>query len=141
MPAPYSDDFREKAVAAVDRGEKKSHVCRMLNISRNTLNLWLKAREERGSVGAKRNYRRGPLPKIPDLENFRAFARENGHLTQEGMAQRWKERISGVTIGKALKRLGFTRKKKLTGTGKGTRKSGLNFSNLSVTAPDKDSFI
>lgn len=139
MPAPYSDDFREKAVAAVDRGEKKSHVCRTLNISRNTLNLWLKARAERGTVAAKRNYARGPLPKIQALEEFRAFARENGHLTQEGMAQRWKEKISRVSIGKALKRIGFTRKKKLTGTGKGTRKSGLNFSNLSVARPDRDS--
>ena len=55
MPSPYSDDFRAKAVAAVDRGEKKSQVCRMLQISRNTLDLWLKAREQRGTFKAKRN--------------------------------------------------------------------------------------
>ena len=37
MPAPYSDDFREKAIEAVQRGERKTDGSRMLNISRNTL--------------------------------------------------------------------------------------------------------
>jgi len=41
MASPYSDDFREKAVLAVERGEKKSQVCKLLSISRNTLDLWL----------------------------------------------------------------------------------------------------
>lgn len=36
MPAPYSKDPREKAVSAVEKGEKKSHGCRTLNIGRNT---------------------------------------------------------------------------------------------------------
>lgn len=113
MPAPYSDDFREKALAAVDRGEKKTQVCRILQISRNTLDLWLKARQERGTFKAKRNYKRGPQPKIKDLEEFRKFAQEHGGETQKQMAQKWSEKISPITIGKALKRIGFTRKKNL----------------------------
>ena len=43
MAAPNSDDLRQKAVSAVERGEKKSHVCRTLNISRNTLDLLQKS--------------------------------------------------------------------------------------------------
>jgi hypothetical protein len=39
MPAPYSYDLRTKAIEAVQRGERKSAVCRMLQISRNTLAL------------------------------------------------------------------------------------------------------
>ena len=115
MPSPYSDDFREKAIAAVDRGEKKSHICRMLGISRNTLDLWLKARAETGSFKAKRNYSRGPAPKIKNLEEFSKFACINGGKTQQQMAERWPEKISRITIGKALKRIGFTRKKKTYG--------------------------
>lgn len=38
MPAPYSLDLRQKALAAVDRGEKKSHVSRFFKI-----NGWLVA--------------------------------------------------------------------------------------------------
>ncbi|MDY6901986.1 MAG: helix-turn-helix domain-containing protein [Cyanobacteriota bacterium] len=64
LPSPYSDDLREKAITCLDRGEKKSHVCQMLQISRNTLDLWLKARAETGSFKAKRNYSRGSAPQI-----------------------------------------------------------------------------
>lgn len=32
MPAPYSKDLRQKVIAAVERGERKSDVSRMLNI-------------------------------------------------------------------------------------------------------------
>jgi transposase len=81
MTAAYSIDLRKKAVSAVDRGEKKSHVCRTLNISRNTLDQWLKRREEKGSL-APEEYQRGPKPKIDDLEAFKAFAETHGHLTQ-----------------------------------------------------------
>ncbi len=111
MASPSSDDLRQKAVDAVDRGERKSQVCRMLNISRNTLDLWLKRRQETGTVGAIRDYRRGPQPKIADLDKFREFAQQHGHLTQQDMAAQWSQPISDRTIGQALQRLGFTRKK------------------------------
>jgi transposase len=51
MASPYSDDLRQKAVDTVDRGERKSQVCRMLNISRDTLDLWLKRRQDTGAIG------------------------------------------------------------------------------------------
>jgi transposase len=111
MASPYSDDLRQKAVDAVDRGERKSQVCRMLKISRNTLDLWLKRRQQTGEVGAIRHYRRGPQPKIADLDAFRDFAELHGQLTQQDMAVQWCEPISDRTISKALKQIGFTRKK------------------------------
>ena len=121
MPTPHSDDLRQKALAAVDRGEGKSQVSRMFTISRNTLDLWLKRREATGSPSAIRHYQRGPNPKIENLEQFRVFAQAHGHLTQQAMAQQWQGDISDRTIGKALKRLGFTRKKRLMATENGTK--------------------
>ncbi len=56
MPAPYSDDLRTKAIAAVKGGERKTNVSRMLNISRNTLDLWLKREVQTGSARAINNY-------------------------------------------------------------------------------------
>lgn len=126
MAVPYSQDFREKAIAAVERGEKKSQLCKILQISRNTLDLWLKAKAETGTVKAK-EYRRGPEPKIKDLEEFRQFAKANGGKTLAEMARGWKEEISAPTIGKALQRIGFTRKKKLTDIRKEMRKKEKNF--------------
>ena len=83
----------------------------MLKISRNPLELWLKARAETGSFQAKRNYSRGLATKIQNLEEFHQFAQKNGGRTQEEMAERCPEKISRITISKALKRIGFTRKK------------------------------
>ena len=115
MPAPYSVDLRVKAVAAVDRGEPKSRVARVFQISRNTLDLWLRRREQTGSVEPVRDVVRGPQPKIADLEAFHTFAEQHGHLTQAEMAEQWPEPISADTIGAALKKIGFTRKKKTFG--------------------------
>ncbi|MEP0921360.1 IS630 transposase-related protein [Leptolyngbya sp. ST-U4] len=112
MPSPYSDDLRQKVLDAIDIGYCKTHVSRLFNISRNTIDLWLKRREETGSVSAIRAYRRGPQGKIADLEQFRTFASEHGHLTQKGMAAQWHESISDHTISKALRRIGFIRKKR-----------------------------
>lgn len=83
MPAPYSDDLRQKVLNAIDSGNRKSQVSGMFNISRNPIDLWLKQREATGSVTAKRQDRRGPQPKITDLEQLRAFAQKYGHLTQK----------------------------------------------------------
>lgn len=118
MPAPYSIDLREKAVNAVEKGERKSHVCRTLNISRNSLDLWIKKKKETGSVAPVTNYHRGLKPKIDDLEKFKEFAEENGHLTQKKMAEKWPQQISRTRIGKALKKINFTRKKNLQLQGK-----------------------
>lgn len=125
MPGPYSDDLRLKALACVDRGVPKSQVSRLFNLSRNTLDLWLKRRAQTGFVSATRVYPRGPQPKIADREAFRAFAEAHGHLTQQPMATQWRQQggepVSDRTIGKALKRIGFTRKKRLTATANATK--------------------
>jgi len=73
MPAPYSDDLRQKVLDALDNGQRKSDISRVFNISRNTIDLWLKRRAENGSANAIRNYLRGPEPKIKDLEQLRPF--------------------------------------------------------------------
>lgn len=113
MPKPYSYDIRQKAINAVDKGNRKSDVCRMFNISRNTLYLWLKLREETGDFASVTDYQRGPEPKINDLKAFSDFAQDNGHLTQSKMALKWHEPVSKTRIGQALKRIGFSRQKKL----------------------------
>lgn len=113
MATSYPIELRQKAVAAINRGEKKSQVSRVFGISRNTLDQWLYWRAETGSLAPKRRSRLGPDPKIADLEAFRCFAEQRGHLTQQQMADEWPEPISNRTLGKALKAIRFTRKKDL----------------------------
>ncbi len=114
MPAPYSLDLRQKAVEAVDRGKRKSHVCKTLNISRNTLDLWLKRRAATGSVAPETPKRRGPSPKIDDLAAFESFVKTHGHLTQQEMAEQWPTPVSRTLIGQALRKINVTRKKNVS---------------------------
>ncbi|WP_041763184.1 IS630 transposase-related protein [[Leptolyngbya] sp. PCC 7376] len=111
MPAAYSLDLRTKAVAAVDQGQRKSHICRTFNITRNTLDLWLKRRATTGSLTPKMEYHHGPRLKIDDLKAFCIFAQKYSHLTRKEMAQLWPTSVSTTTIGIALRSQNVTRKK------------------------------
>ena len=68
MPAPYNYDLRKKAIEAVKRGERKIDVSEMFNISRNTLDLWLKREEQTGDYQAITNYQQGCREKITDWD-------------------------------------------------------------------------
>ena len=104
MPAPLSLDLRTKVIEAIDRGMKKTQASKIFNISRNTIDLWLKRREKTGSYQAKQQYQKGYGAKIPDLEKFKEFAQNNGHLTQKEMAEVWEFNISEVAIARAATR-------------------------------------
>ncbi len=112
MPAPYSKDLRQKAIAAVERGERKSDVSRMLNISRNTLALWLKRKEQTGNCQAITHYQQGNRHKITDWQRFDQFAGQHGGKTQGQMALLWGEGVSQQNISDALRKLGLSRKKR-----------------------------
>ena len=113
MPTAYSYDLRIKVIKAIDGGMKKNQASKIINLSRNTINLWMKRREETGDVRAKVGYQQGYGTKIKDLEKFREFVTRQGSKTQQEMAEAWSGEISDRTLGKALKKIGFTRKKNL----------------------------
>ena len=113
MPASYSYDLRTKVINAIDDGMGKTQASRLFQISRNTIELWLKKREKTGDYRAEVGYQQGYKSKISDLEKFREFAKANGNLTQKEMAEKWSGQVSDRTIGKALKKIGYTRKKNL----------------------------
>ena len=126
MPAPYSYDLRQKAIAAVKRGERKVAVSEMFNISRNTLDLWLNREAQTGDFEAVTNYQQGSRAKIIDWERFRAFAEQHGGKTQAQMAKLWGDQVTQQNISDALNKIGLSRKKKLTGTGNEMTSSGKN---------------
>lgn len=123
MPAPYSYDLRQKAIEAVKSGERKSDVCRMFNISRNTLDLWLKREAESGDYQAIRHFQKGYQHKITDWERFEEFIQKHGGKTQREMAKLWGENVTQQNISDALMKLGVSRKKRLTDTENGMNRS------------------
>ncbi|MEH1889478.1 MAG: IS630 transposase-related protein [Nostoc sp.] len=124
MPKPYSYDFRQKVLQAIELdGLKTSVASELFNISRNTINLWLQRKAETGDVLPLPNHPPGNNHKITDWDEFRAFAKSHGDKTQVEMAQLWEGDISDAcgeqrfrTISRGLKKIGFTPKKRPTAT-------------------------
>lgn len=120
MGAPYSEDLRLRVLAALDEGSSKTKVHRQFKISRSTVDDWLKLRERTGKVGAKTAYYRGRPPVLDDTIEVRTFIEAQQHRTLTEMAAAWQQ-AQGVTLSTmafsgALKRLGYTRKKRATVT-------------------------
>jgi transposase len=112
MPAPYSYDLRQKSIDAVKRGERKIEVCRMLKISRNTLDLWLQRAEQTGDCRAITRYQKGNRHKITDWNRFCEFAQQHGGKTQAQMASLWGDNVTQQDISRALDKIGLSRKKR-----------------------------
>ena len=115
MAQAYSYDLRQKVIQAIELdGWKKSEAAEILQISRNTIDLWLKRREETGDYQPGSNRPHHIQAKITDWKQFKEFVQRHGDKTQAEMALLWHEPISARTISRGLKKIGFTRKKRAT---------------------------
>ena len=126
----YSVDLRERAIELVDSGKKKSAVARLLKLSRRVIYLWLELREETGNLNPKSGYQKGHSHRINDWKLFEKFAHQNKDSTTEQMAKKWTELTGQPTsdsvIGRGLKKIGFTFKKKRFTIWKQTKKRELS---------------
>ena len=113
MAKAYSYDLRQKVIPAIELdGWKKSEAAKIFQISRNTIDLWLKRREETGDYQPGSNRPDHIQAKITDSKQFQEFVQRYGDKTQAEMALLWPEPISARTISRGLKKIGFTRKKR-----------------------------
>jgi transposase len=92
-------------------GMKKSEASQLFNISRNTIDLWLKRPTERGNYQALPNLPPGNNNKIVDWEKFRDFAKIHGDKTQVEMAKLWSGEISDRISSRDEQKIGLTRQK------------------------------
>lgn len=122
MAKPYSNDLREKALAALENKQVKE-VSETFGVHRDTLRRWKNQFKATGSCEAKQGYQDGYGHKISDWEAFCEFAETHGDKTQAQMAQSWPSKISQQTMSRALKTIGFTRKKRRTRTKNGSLRS------------------
>ena len=95
MPKPYSYDLRKKVIQAIELdGMRKSEAAQVFQISRNTINLWLRRKATTRDYQALPNQPPGNGHKITDWEKFGKFVGVNGDKTQVEMAKLWSEEIS-----------------------------------------------
>lgn len=111
MPFSYSADLRQKVLNAIDNGMRPSEASRVFQLSRNTINLWRRQFEQKGTLTPE-------PPKTPPRaraqirdEDFTAFVDSHRDWTLKQFAAQFG--VTFQTISKYLKRLGYTRKKNL----------------------------
>jgi transposase len=125
MPKPYSVDLRERAIALIDAGQKVSQVAELFLVAPNTVRNWLILRKETKGLFPKEGYQKGHSHKIIDLETFKKFADAHSGETLEMMAQALGN-TSDTTVGRMMKKIGYTRKKRHLDIKKGMKKSVSN---------------
>ena len=114
----YSQDLREKLLAAVDRGMPRKEASGAFGISPATLKRWLRRRRETGSAAPRR--RPGMRPRVgATAEERRALwhqLEEEPEATLEEHRGLWERshgvRVSVATMSRAIRRLGWTYKQR-----------------------------
>ena len=117
MPRPYSGDLRRRVVAAVlEGGQRRGSVARRFAVGRSTVYRWVEAAREEGRLEAKPMCG-GPKPTIrgEGEDALKQLVATDNHLTlaeyRDRLAEAAGVRVHPWTLGRALKRLGLTRKK------------------------------
>ena len=122
MGKAYSVDLRLRVLRAIDDGMSKMQAHQTFQISRSTIDDWLRLREKTGSVQVCVGQRRGGWA-LGDQAGFAAFVMRQQHSTLEQMRQAWREEtqqsLSTMSFSRALRHGGYTRKKRAISIGNG----------------------
>lgn len=121
-----SKDLRDRVVRARLSGMRVKDIAQQFSVSPSSIRRWVKRYEETGGVEAKK---RGGAKssKIRDMKKFEVFAKAHAHCTLKQMQAKWEDEVSEMTISRALKRLGWTRKKSRPTTANATSGSAKSF--------------
>src|ERR1700730_3021392 len=111
----YSLDLRERVLRAVDQGESRSEIVRMLGVSLATIKRYVKQRRETGNVRPKaipgRTARKGAALQAGLVAQLQAHP----DVSLETHCQLWESEhgmgVSTSTMSRLIQRLGWTRKK------------------------------
>ena len=114
MPASYSQDLRERVLAAADRGMRTKQIAEVFAVSPAWVRRLKQRRRETGETGPRRRGSRG-VPRI-DRDMLASLVAEQPDATGPELRDRLAERTGVVVTDSAiymtLKKLGFTFKKR-----------------------------
>ena len=112
----YSQDLRERVLRAVDQGYLRTEIIKLFGVSRATIKRYLKQRRETGAVHVKAIPGRPPKKFAPLQAHLVAQLLAHPDATLEAHCQLWQEQqgvqVSTSTMSRAIKRVGWTRKKR-----------------------------
>lgn len=126
----YAQDLREHILRAVDHGYSRAEIVQMFGISLSTLKRYMKQRRDEGHVQPK------AIPGRPARKRAQVEAgmllqlQTHPDATLEQHCAMWEqtrgEHVSRWTMSRAIKRLGWTRKKSRLGQRSATKRNGLH---------------
>ncbi|HEX4203043.1 MAG TPA: IS630 family transposase [Ktedonobacteraceae bacterium] len=115
----YSSDLRERVVKAVDQGCKRAEIIKLFGVSRATIKRYLKLRRETGQVSRKPIPGRPPKKRAALQAGLVVQLEAYPDATLEMHCQFWEQtshmHVSPSTMSLAIRRMGWTRKKKTVG--------------------------
>jgi transposase len=126
----YSQDLRERVLRAVDQGMPHSEIVHVLGVSAATIGRYLKQQREQGHVRPQAIPGR-PAKKIQALqlglqEQLKAFPDATLAQHSEYWEQKQGMHVSRWSMSRALKRMGWTRKKRQWAPPSATKKSAVH---------------
>ncbi len=125
----YSQDLCERVLRAVDQGYPRAEIVQFFGISLSTLKRYLKQQREEGHVRPKAIPGRPPKKRVLVEAGVLPQLQANADATLRQHCAMWEqahgERVSRWTMSRAIKRLGWTRKKSRWWQWSATRKNGL----------------
>jgi len=112
----YSQDLRAKVLRAVDQGYARGEIIKLLGVSRATIKRYLKQRREMGDVAPKAIPGRPPTKLGPLQAELGAQLQAHDDVSLAEHCRLWEQshgvQVSPTTMSRAIKRLGWTRKKR-----------------------------
>ena len=112
----YSQELRQQVLRAVDEGQSRAEIIDHFQVSRATIKRYLKQRRETGNINVR------PIPGRPSKKfaplqaGLVAQLQAYSDATLETHCQIWEQeqglRVSPTTMGRAIRRVGWTRKKR-----------------------------
>jgi transposase len=137
----YSQDLRERVLWAVDQGRPRAEIVQLFGISLATLKRYIKQWREEGHVRPKAIPGR-PAKKRAQVEvNVLLQLQTHADATLEQHCAKWEqtygERVSRWTMSRAIKRMGWTRKKSRLGRQSAMKRSGLPGVRTQASAPPR----
>src|ERR1700730_18661669 len=115
MGKPYSDDLRERVVAAIEAGHTREEVAELYNMALSTVGGFIKRKRERGSVSADKfgGYRTFALKPHTDLVKVLVADQPDCTLAElQARLAKEKVKVSPSAISRFLHHLNLTFKKK-----------------------------
>lgn len=114
---PYSTDLRVRVLDALDAGMSRLEAVRIFQVSLGSIKRWLRLRRTLGDLSPKRPSGRAPSITPEQYAHLRVQLEVAPDASRAEHAAQWNAdhgtTLSAWTLGRAIRRLDWSRKKRL----------------------------